>query len=118
MQSKIKSIIENDIVLVHIENKPSFFARVEKIYPDVKPNWWRVKLLILQVPVVMATWILDNDQVRGAEFTMNGTPIRVEKVEIPPEPEMEHQSPEENEKLHKSPKKSARILSFNNNRTE
>ncbi len=118
MQIKIKSIIENDIVLVYIENKPSFFARVEKIYPDAKPNWWRVKLLILQVPVVIATWILDNDQVRGAEFTMNGTPIRIEKIEVPPDPEIENQPPEEGTKHHQSSKKkSARILSFNNNRT-
>ena len=117
MQSKTKSIIENDIVLIHIENKPSFFARVEKIYPDVKPNWWRVKLLILQIPVVVETWILDNEQIRGAEITMSGTPVRIEKVETPPDPEMEYTSVEDEKKHQKTANKSARILSFNNNRT-
>jgi len=113
MQNNKKSILENDLVLIYIENKPTFFARVEKIYPDVKPNWWRVKLLILQVPVLIATWILDEDQVRGAEFTMNGTPVRIEKVEAPPDPDIDHQSHEEETSRQRSHKKTARILSLN-----
>jgi hypothetical protein len=117
MLSKTKSIKENDIILVYVENEPSFFARAEKIYPDVKPNWWRVKLLILQIPVFVTTWILDNDQIRGAEFTMNGTPVRIEKVNTPPDPEMDNTSVENEKKHQKSSNKSARILSFNNNRT-
>ena len=114
MQKTKKSIIENDIILVYIENKPSFFARVEKIYPDLKPGWWRVKLLILQIPVIVATWILDNEQIRGAEFTMSGTLVRIEKVEIPADPEMNN-TPLEDEKKHlENSNRSARILSFNN----
>lgn len=83
MNSKKKSILENDLILIHIENRPAIFARVEKISPDIKPGWWRAKLLVLQVPVAITTWILDNHQIRGAEFTMGGVPIRIEKVIVP-----------------------------------
>ncbi len=114
MQRTKKSIIENDIILVYIENKPSFFARVEKISPDIKSNWWRVKLLVLQIPVVVATWILDNEQIRGAEFTMNGTSVRIEKIVAPADPENENNTEiEKNEHQQKS-NNSARIISLNN----
>jgi len=78
-----ESILENDVVLVYIENKPAFFARIENFTTDVKKGWWRVRLLILQVPLMVTTWILDNEQICGADFTMGGTPIRIEKVIAP-----------------------------------
>ncbi len=37
----------NDLVLVHIENKPAFFARINEINPDVKKSWYQVELLVL-----------------------------------------------------------------------
>jgi len=74
-----------DLVLVHIDNKPAFYARIEDISPDVKPGWWKVKLLVLTVPLQIYTWILDESQVNGAPFTMAETPIMLEKV-VPPEP--------------------------------
>jgi hypothetical protein len=49
---------EGDLVLVHVEGKPAFFARIETISPDVKPGWYQVGFLILQVPLVQVTWIL------------------------------------------------------------
>lgn len=73
----------HDLVLVHIDNKPGFFARIEAITPDVKPGWWHVRLLVLTVPLQVYTWILDESQVEGAPFTMGGTPVRLEKVEAP-----------------------------------
>jgi hypothetical protein len=75
----------NDLVLAHIDNKPAFYARIEDISPDVKPGWWKVKLLVLTVPLQTYTWILDDSQINGAPFTMSETPIMLEKVE-PPEP--------------------------------
>lgn len=74
----------HDLVLVHIDRKPGFYARVEDIVPDVKPGWWQVKLLVLSFPLQVFTWILDAEQIDGAPFTMAGTPIRLEKI-IPPE---------------------------------
>lgn len=73
----------NDLVLVHVDHKPGFYARIEEIVPDVKPGWWQVKLLVLTFPLQVYTWILDESQVAGADFTMGGTPIRLEKVESP-----------------------------------
>ena len=73
----------NDIVLVHVDNKPGFYARVENISPDVKPGWWQVRLLVLTFPLQVFTWILDEFQLQYAPFTMGGTPIRLEAVEAP-----------------------------------
>ncbi len=118
MKSKKKAIIENDLVLIYVDNRPSFFARVEKIFPDVKPRWWRVKLLILQIPVFVATWILDDNQLRGDEFTMNGTPIKVEKVHIPQETKQQIPNKSEKSKARQSANQKARILSLKKEQEE
>ena len=76
----------NDLVLVHIDNKPGFYARIEEIVPDVKPGWWQVRLLVLTMPLQVFTWILDESQVNGAPYTMGGTPVRLEKVVSPASP--------------------------------
>lgn len=73
----------NDLVLVHIDNKPGFYARIEDISPDVKPGWWQVKLLVLTFPLQIFTWTLDESQINGAPYTMGGTPIQLERVESP-----------------------------------
>ena len=75
----------NDIVLIHVDNKPGFYARVEEIAPDVKPGWWQVKLLVLTFPLQIFTWILDEFQLEGAPFTMGGTPLRLEDIVSPSE---------------------------------
>lgn len=82
---KNTTILPGDLALVHVENKPAFFARVEGIDPDHKRNWWRVRLLVLNLPLKIVTWILDNDQIRGAEFAMGGVPVRLEKIIAPKE---------------------------------
>ena len=117
-ESSQNSVIENDLVLIHIDDTPTFFARVEDFTPDEKPNWWRVKLLVLQHPVMQATWILRREQINGEPFTMSGTPIRIEKVIPPPEdassPEespLQDEQPEAPPKKPESPKQ-ARILSL------
>jgi len=84
----------NDLVLIYFEDKPLSFARVEEILPDSKPDWYHVKLLMLQIPPQMVTWILRDIYIGGAEFTMNGKRMRLEKVVVPEEP----QSPEGTER--------------------
>jgi hypothetical protein len=69
-----------DIVLAYEEEKPVFFARIEEIWADKKPDWYHVKLLVLQVPVVEAVWILREEYINGETFTMNGVRLRLEKV--------------------------------------
>lgn len=73
----------NDIVLVNVDNKPGFYARIEDISPDVKPGWWQVRLLVLTFPLQVFNWILDEYQLEGAAFTMGGTPIRLDPVVAP-----------------------------------
>ncbi len=73
-----------DLVCIHIDNLPAFYARVEDIAPDVKPGWWQVRLLVLTHPLQLFTWILDESQINGASFTMGGTPVQLERV-MPPE---------------------------------
>jgi len=78
-------IAENDIVLIYFEDKPMVFARIESIHPDVKPDWYQVKLLMLQVPLQPVTWILRSAYINGTEFTMGGNRIRLEEVVCPPD---------------------------------
>lgn len=78
--------LEGDLVLVYTDNHPAFFARIEAITADVKPEWYQVTMLVLQVPVALVTWILREPYINGTEFTMGGRPIRMEKVEVPREP--------------------------------
>lgn len=76
---------ENDIVLIYFEDKPLVFARIEDILADVKPNWYLVKLLLLQVPLQVVTWILRDVYIHGEEFTMDGKRMRMERVVCPDE---------------------------------
>jgi hypothetical protein len=76
---------EGDLVLVYADNQPAFFARIEMIEADVKPEWYQVKMLVLQIPVAAVTWILREPYINGDEFTMGGRPIRMEKVVAPEE---------------------------------
>ena len=89
----------NDIVLIHVDNKPGFYARVEEISPDVKPNWWQVRLLVFTFPLQVFTWILDEFQLEYAPFTMGGTPIQLEPVVSPLEEERLQQEQKEKEEL-------------------
>ncbi len=86
---------ENDIVLIHFESKPLTFARIEDISPDIKKDWYHVKLLILQVPVHVVTWILRDIYIDGEEFTMNGKRMRMERIICPEDPEIPEDEPEE-----------------------
>lgn len=88
----------NDIVLIHVDDKPGFYARIEEIEPDVKPGWWQVKLLVLTFPLQVFTWILDDFQLEGAPFTMGGTPLRLEELVSPVELERIEKEKEEKDR--------------------
>lgn len=93
---------ENDIVLIHFEDQPLSFARIEQILPDSKPDWYHVKLLMLQIPLQVVTWILRDRYIMGDEFTMNGKRMRLEPV-VSPEPVAEHNEPPEDDAAGQSP---------------
>ncbi|MFH1980713.1 MAG: hypothetical protein ABIL58_02600 [Pseudomonadota bacterium] len=78
--------MENDIVLIYFEDAPLVFARIEEILPDHKPDWYHVKLLMLQLPVQTVTWILRDAYINGDPFTMDGKKMRLEKVAAPGHP--------------------------------
>ncbi|MFP4445737.1 MAG: hypothetical protein ACLFPD_05775 [Desulfosudaceae bacterium] len=105
--------LENDIVLIHQENSPMAFARIEEITADHKKDWFQVRLLILSVPLQEVTWILREEYINGLEFMMDGRKMRLEKVVAPSggqtvspaqtdatEPESDHPGP------------GARVISF------
>lgn len=69
-----------DIVLIHHKGQPVSYARVENILADAKAGWWQVMLMFLQVPPQTVTWILRDEYVDGAEFTMGGDAMRLERV--------------------------------------
>ena len=74
---------ENDIVLIYYEENPLVFARIESILPDARPDWYHVKVLLLQMPPQMVTWILRDVYINGETFTMDGKQMRLELVEPP-----------------------------------
>ncbi len=77
----------NDLVLVHLDQKPAFFARLNDITPDVKRGWYQVELLVLSLPPQTVVWILEESHLQGEEFTMGGRPVRLELVPPKPRPE-------------------------------
>lgn len=76
---------ENDIVLIHFEDSPLSYARIESIEPDIKRGWYHVKLLLLQIPVQVVTWILRDVYIDGETFTMDGKRMRLERIVCPEE---------------------------------
>ncbi len=104
----------NDIILIYFEEQPMTFARIEDISPDVKKDWYQVRLLLLQIPLQTVTWILRDVYIGGEPFTMGGKAMRLEKVVAPAEEIPE--APEEIEKQKKAkntPKTDgAKVLSF------
>jgi hypothetical protein len=72
----------NDLVLVHLDRKPGFYARINDINPDVKRGWYQVELLVLSLPSQTLVWILEERHLQGEEFTMGGRPVQL--ALIPP----------------------------------
>ena len=80
---------EGDVVLIHYQDKPMAYARIEAIAPDVKKDWYQVTLLLLTIPSRTVTWILREAYIQGEIFTMSGQPVRIARVE-------RHQSEDKN----------------------
>ncbi len=80
--------MENDIVLIYIDDQPVTFARIEDIRPDVKKGWFTIKLLMLQIPLQVVSWILKAEYINGDSFFMGGQKMRMEKVVCPVDEEL------------------------------
>ena len=72
--------VEGDVVLIHYQDQPAAFARIEFIEPDVKKGWYQVTLLLLTIPTKTVTWILRDAYIAGEPFTMGGKPVKLEEV--------------------------------------
>jgi len=106
---------EGELVLVHVEDSPAFFARIECITPDVKGDWYQVTLLVLQVPLVEVTWILKEEYINGVTFTMAGKRVVIQRVVAPPKefPPDEDRKPQKYAKKKPSPEReTAKIISL------
>ena len=71
---------EGDVVLIHYQDRPAAYARIEGINPDIKKEWYQVTLLLLTIPAQSVTWILREEYINGTSFTMGGQSVRLEKV--------------------------------------
>jgi len=71
-----------DLVLIYHMGKPTVYARIENIVPDVKEGWYQVDLLILSIPAQMVKWILKEEYIDGTTFTMGGIPLKLGDIEI------------------------------------
>jgi hypothetical protein len=101
---------EGDVVLVHHEEKPALYARIEAIGPDVKKDWFQCTLLLLTLPAQTVTWILREEYINGAPFTMGGQAMRLEKVKgIKLERDLETEATSTEKK---SKGKSGRVIPF------
>jgi hypothetical protein len=72
-----------DLVAIYIDNKPSVYARIESIEPDLKRHWYQVRLLFLGFPLQETTWILKEEYLEGSSFTMKDIPVQIIPVEKP-----------------------------------
>jgi len=68
------------VLLIYHDEKPTVYARIEAIEPDVKKGWYQVHLLLLTLPPQSITWILRDAYINGTPFTMGGRPVRMEDI--------------------------------------
>ncbi|HVN71710.1 MAG TPA: hypothetical protein VMU10_06795 [Desulfomonilia bacterium] len=101
--------VTGDVVIIHINNKPSVYARIESIEPDIKPNWYQVKFLFLSFPPQEMTWILRKEYLEGSSFTMKDIPIQIKPLDKP-----EQQKPYPRSK---SGRQGGEVISINQIRT-
>jgi hypothetical protein len=87
MMEKTSTTREGDLVLVYFKDQPTMYARIGYIEPDVKKDWYRVTLQLLTMPVQVVTWILREEYINGAPFTMGGNPMKLEKIHPLPLPD-------------------------------
>jgi hypothetical protein len=72
---------EGELVLIHYQDKPTLYARVEAIELDVKKDWYQLTLLLLTIPAQVVTWILREEYIDGETFTMGGHAMRLADVQ-------------------------------------
>ncbi|OQY00621.1 MAG: hypothetical protein B6I26_07310 [Desulfobacteraceae bacterium 4572_130] len=75
--------VKNDIILIYRKDSPMCFARIENIKPDAKKDWYHVKILMLQIPLQVVTWILKDIYINGEEFFMDNKKMQIKIIQCP-----------------------------------
>jgi len=101
---------EGDVVLIHYQDKPALYARIEVIRPDIKKAWYQVTLLLLTIPARTVTWILREEYINGASFTMGGESMRLEGVKRVSIPEKQEDAEKSFDR--KGLEKTAKVIPF------
>ncbi|TAL15681.1 hypothetical protein EPN96_11935 [bacterium] len=103
-----------DVIGVYIDEKLAFFARVEEISPDVKPGWRKMRFLILNPAIEERemTWILQPSQINGEPYSMEGIPVRIERLPDPVPAATESPPEEEPPARKEKTEKTARVIEF------
>ncbi|RJR42114.1 MAG: hypothetical protein C4576_16610 [Desulfobacteraceae bacterium] len=68
------------LVLVYYQDRPTVYARIEAVEPDIKKDWYQVTLLLLSIPAKEITWILREEYILGSPFTMGGQSMKLEPI--------------------------------------
>ncbi len=100
-----------DVVLVHVDDKPSFYARVEEILLDRKRGWRQLRIQVLTLPPQELTWILEPNQIDGDTFTMGGTPVRIQRLPDP-QPSVDPETGEAVAETEPSPAGPGQVIAF------
>ena len=100
-----------DVVLVLVDDKPSFYARVEEILLDRKAGWRQLRFQVLTLPPRELTWILEPSQIDGDTFTMGGTPVRIERLRDP-RPSIDPETGEATTQPEADPAGPGQVISF------
>ena len=95
---------EGELVLIHYQDKPTLYARIEAIELDVKKDWYRLTLLLLSIPSQVVTWILREEYIDGETFTMGGHAMRLADVQKAPD-KVEGDGPSSGEEIKGKPAK-------------
>jgi len=80
LKEERKDPLLGSLVLIHYQDRPTIYGRIDAIEPDVKKDWYRLTLLLLTIPAKSVTWILREEYILGTPFTMGGQAMRLEGV--------------------------------------
>ncbi|HSH70411.1 MAG TPA: hypothetical protein VK997_10870 [Deferrisomatales bacterium] len=100
-----------DVVLVYVDDEPTFYARVEEILLDRKSGWRQLRFQVLTLPPQELTWILEPNQIDGDTFTMGGTPVRIERLPEP-RPSVDPETGEAIKEPQQAPQTPGEVISF------
>ena len=66
--------------------------------------------IALQIPLQVVTWILRDVYIDGEEYTMGGKPMRLQRVQCPPDEDGQDETPTESPAL--LPRPDAKIIAL------